>query len=201
MINIGAFIEFDKKINNKVLGYKKKVKNKFGNQIYLDHPVHSTLFTIKIKKISELKKIYKNDINIKKKSFKINLTSSKIFYHDPLTKGHTLYYKIKKTKILKNIQMQHLTKINRNINVLKKESFLFKKLILKQNYKKYGFPFSGPIWIPHTTVASIKGVDKNNVFIRRFLKSKINLKCDISFINFYKIMKNKHKFLFKVGIK
>ena len=65
MINIGAFIEFDKKINNKVLGYKKKVKNKFGNQIYLDHPVHSTLFTIKIKKISELKKIYKNDINIK----------------------------------------------------------------------------------------------------------------------------------------
>ena len=67
MINIGAFIEFDKKINNKVLGYKKKVKNKFGNQIYLDHPVHSTLFTIKIKKISELKKIYKNDINIKKK--------------------------------------------------------------------------------------------------------------------------------------
>ena len=138
---------------------------------------------------------------LKKKSFKINLTSSKIFYHDPLTKGHTLYYKIKKTKILKNIQMQHLTKINRNINVLKKDSFLFKKLILKQNYKKYGFPFSGPIWIPHTTVASIKGVDKNNVFIRRFLKSKINLKCDISFINFYKIMKNKHKFLFKVGIK
>ena len=34
----------------------KKVKQKFGNQTYLNHPVHLTLFTLKIKKTSELKK-------------------------------------------------------------------------------------------------------------------------------------------------
>ena len=198
MINIGAFIEFDKKINNKVLDYKKRVKKNFGNQRYLNHPVHLTLFTVKIKKVSELKRIYKNDINKKSKPFKIHLTSPNIFFNDPLTKGHTLYYKIKKTQKLKNVQMKHLIKINKNIMVDKSGSFFFKNTILKKNYKKYGFPFTESIWIPHTTIASIEGIKKEDVFIKDFLKSKLDLKYNVTCIKFYKIMKNKHKFLFRV---
>ena len=58
MYKIAAFIEFDKKIKKKILKQKKIIKKKFGDQSYLNHPVHLTLFTLKIQKISELKKIY-----------------------------------------------------------------------------------------------------------------------------------------------
>ena len=59
MYKIAAFIKFNKKIENKILFQKKKVKDLFGDQTYLNHPVHLTLFTLKIKKISELKIFYK----------------------------------------------------------------------------------------------------------------------------------------------
>ena len=61
MYKIAAFIEFDNRITNKILNQKKIVKKKFGNQIYLNHPVHLTLFTLNIKKINELKRIYINN--------------------------------------------------------------------------------------------------------------------------------------------
>ena len=66
MHKIAAFIKFNKKIENTVLFYKNRVKLKFGKQTYLNHPVHSTLFTLDIKKISDLKKLYFN-LKIKKK--------------------------------------------------------------------------------------------------------------------------------------
>ena len=57
MYKIAAFIEFNKIITKKILNRKKEVEKKFGNQIYLKHPVHLTLFTIHINKIDQLKKL------------------------------------------------------------------------------------------------------------------------------------------------
>jgi hypothetical protein len=68
MYKIAAFIKFNKSFENKVLLQKDKIKKKFGKQIYLDHPVHLTLFTLNIKKITALRNIYnKKKINKKKK--------------------------------------------------------------------------------------------------------------------------------------
>ena len=75
---------------------------------------------------------------------------------------------------------------------------LFKNNILKNNYKKYGFPFAGKIWIPHITIASIKNTTNNNNYIKYFLSTKTNLKCLVSEIKFYKIVKDRHDFLFSV---
>ena len=58
MYKIAAFITFEKIFEKKILSHKSIVKKKFGNQIYLNHPVHLTLFTIYIKTITQLKKIY-----------------------------------------------------------------------------------------------------------------------------------------------
>lgn len=198
MYKIAAFIEFDKKILNKILTQKKIVKKRFGNQTYLNHPVHLTLFTLEIKKITDLKKIYINKINQPLKKYNINLTKPGIFYDDPLTGGHTIFYKIKKNKNLVNLQLKHLKKINKQITVLKYRNNLFKTPILKKNYIKYGFPFVGKIWIPHATIASIKNLDHKNKFLNKFLNSKIKLQCLYQDIKFYKIIGNKHKFLFRV---
>ena len=198
MVKIAAFIEFDKKITKKILYQKKIVKKNFGDQLYLNHPVHLTLFTLKIKKISELKEIYKNQKKKLNKPFSVNVTSSDVFINDPLTGGHTIYYKIKKNKIISKVQLKHIKKINNNIQVLKNEANLFKIAVLKKNYIKYGFPFVGKIWIPHTTIASVKNIEPNHRFLNKFLKSKLNLKCFVSAIKFYKISKNKHDFLFSI---
>ena len=96
MYKIAAFIEFDKKITKKILNQKKIVKKKFGNQIYLNHPVHLTLFTLNIKNINKLKKIYINKNKIQSKPFSINVTRQGIFYNDLLTGDHTILYHIKK---------------------------------------------------------------------------------------------------------
>jgi 2'-5' RNA ligase len=198
MFKIAAFIEFNKKITQKILSKKKVIKKQFGNQAYLNHPVHLTLFTLKIKKISELKKIYINDKKKINKSFVINVTSPDIFINDPLTQGHTIFYKIKKNKKICEIQLSHLKKINKKIKVLKNDINLFNIPILKRNYKKYGFPFVGKVWIPHTTIASIRSIKPNHRFVSKFLESKMNLKCLVNEIKFYKIVKDKHDFLFSV---
>ena len=198
MNKIAAFIEFNKNINDTILLQKKIVKKKFGNQTYLDHPVHLTLFTLNIKKISELKKIYLNSNAKNSKPITINLIKSDIFFNDPLTNGHTFFYKIQKTKRISDLQLKHLKKINNKIDVTKKNNDGLKIPILKKNYKKFGFPFVGKIWIPHTTIASIKGIKKNDKFVKEFLSSRIKFKCKINEIKFYKIHNNKHNFLFNV---
>tara|TARA_Y100000389_G_scaffold204564_1_gene258011 strand:- start:1907 stop:2512 length:606 start_codon:yes stop_codon:yes gene_type:complete len=199
MYKIAAFINFNKTFENKVLLQKRKIKKLFGKQIYLDHPVHLTLFTLNIEKITSLRNIYnKKKINYKKK-LEIKVNSTGIFTNDPLTNGHTLFYGLKKNLLLKSIQMKHLQKINNKIKVLKKKSNEFKSPILKKNYNKYGFPFAGKIWIPHITVASLKKIDEKHVFIKNFLKIKIDHKILIKNIEFYKISNNKHHFLFKTN--
>jgi 2'-5' RNA ligase len=198
MNKIAAFIEFDNLITKKILSQKKNVKKKFGDQTYLDHPVHLTLFTLKIQKVSDLKMIYLKEKKKTNKPFLIEIKSPDIFIDDPLTKGHTIYYRIKKSKTIKEIQLTHLKKINKKIKVFKNDINFFNNPILDRNYKKYGFPFVGDVWIPHITIASLKNIKPNNKFVSRFLKSKINAKCSISEIKFYKIIKDNHKYLFSV---
>ena len=201
MNKIAAFITFNKKIEQKILSQKNRVKKKFGNQIYLDHPVHLTLFTLEIKKIKILKNLYKNlQRNLNENRIDIQINKSGVFINDPLTNGHTLFYGIKKNTLLSKVQLKHLKFINKKISVSKKKINTFKDRNLKANYKKYGFPFAGKIWIPHITVASIKNIDKDHIFIKRFLKSKIKLKHNAKDIKFYRVSNNKHYFLFKTNL-
>tara|TARA_Y100000768_G_C23986735_1_gene689345 strand:- start:3056 stop:3661 length:606 start_codon:yes stop_codon:yes gene_type:complete len=200
MYKIAAFITFDKNLEKKILYQKFNVKKKFGNQTYLNHPVHLTLFTININKLTLLKKIYKN-FNKKnlKNNFIVQIKKPGVFFNDPITKGHTLYYNLKKNNFLMKAQMKHLRFINRHL-LVKKDKNNFNNRILDNNYKKYGFPFAGKIWIPHITIASINGVKEDDKYIKKFLKSKINYKSIIKDIEFYKVSNDKHQFLFKTNI-
>ncbi len=201
MYKIAAFIKFNKNFEKKVLYQKQKIKKKFGKQIYLDHPVHLTLFTLNIKKLSSLRQIYNNEHYLKnKKNLNININGTGIFPNDTLTNGHTLFYKLKKNLLLRSIQMLHLKKINKEIYVSKKKSNKIDNNILKENYKKYGFMFSGKIWIPHITVASIRKISQNHSFIKNFLKLKINTIINVDYVEFYKIVNEKHIFLFKTKV-
>ncbi len=198
MYKIAAFLKLKKANEKKVLNYKKKVKTKFGKQIYLDHPVHLTLFTLRIRSLSKLKTIYLK-LNSKKNKKKINLKlyKSAIFYNDPLTNGHTLYFQVMKSKELISAQIKNLIFINKKIKVFKNEANIFENIKLKKNYNKYGFPFAGDIWVPHVTISSINNINTNHKFLKEFLRYKIKLKETIEYIEFYEIKNDKHFFLFK----
>ena len=65
MIKIAAFIVPQDEIRKKILNLKKKVKKIYGEQPYLSHPPHCTLFTMNVSnQILKFKKNFKN-INIR----------------------------------------------------------------------------------------------------------------------------------------
>ena len=77
---IGFFIEPEKKLKKIILGYKKITKKNYGDQIYLAHPPHLTLFTIRLKKKFLKNKIIQISKFIKKyKKIKINITKVNFF--------------------------------------------------------------------------------------------------------------------------
>ena len=198
---IGFFIEPDKKLKKIIINFKRTVKKNYGNQIYLSHPAHLTLFTITVKrklakdKIIKITKFVKNFKNIK-----IKISKIKFFYSDPQTKGHTMFFSLKKNTSLNNFQMKMIRFLNLIVeskNIVKKNKFGGK---LKKNYKRYGYPFVGKNWIPHFTISSIS--KKHNLEkIQSLVKKKISLTCNVKKISIWRINKNQHKKLHTMSFK
>ena len=63
-MNLVALIKPKKELKEEALTLKKEIKRKFGNQTYLNHLVHLTMFDLKVK-ASQVVKPYKKEIRIK----------------------------------------------------------------------------------------------------------------------------------------
>lgn len=74
MIKLGLFIIPEKNLKKKILNLKSEVKKKFGNQTYLNHLPHCTIYVFNtskkylnsLKKIKEIFVHYKNSFDLKK---------------------------------------------------------------------------------------------------------------------------------------
>ncbi len=198
---IGFFIEPNEKLRKIIVSYKKIIKRNFGNQLYLSHPVHLTLFTVSIKRKLPKDKIIEIDNFVKNfKKIKIKTTNIKFFYNDPQTKGHTMFLALKKNASLNNFQMQLIKFVNkiagRNI-VIRKNKFKGK---LRKDHRRYGYPFVGKNWIPHFTVSSID--KKHNLkTIKTVIKNKVPLTSIIKKISIWNIKKNYHKKIYSIKLK
>ena len=203
-MKIAIFIEPSNKINKKIIKWKKLIKRNFGNQKYLNHPVHLTLAVYKFKK-RPAKFFYdslKKDISIIKK-FNIYLSKANVFYNDELTSGNTLYFSIKKKRKIFDLQK----KIILNFKNLRKNMIIkhnFKNLKLNKNFLNYGFPFVGKTWIPHLTISSISlssNKNKMSKIIEDFLSKKIhNTKIHVNKISVWKINGDKHKKIYSFSM-
>ena len=85
MSEIVFLIKPNIKIKNKINKYKKNIKNKFGNQLYLDHFPHITLFTIKVKKKFIINKKIISDFNLLINNFDLIYEGFNYFDNDPIT--------------------------------------------------------------------------------------------------------------------
>ena len=192
MIKLGVFILPNKKLKNKILLRKIDVKKKFGNQKYLSHPPHCTLCVINATNKS-LNLIKKNEVFTSRYKREFKIEKSEIFFNDPITKGNTLIFKIKKNNFLKNLQLQICNKLKKYTVKDKKK---FKNILMKKNYQRFGYPFVNTNWQPHFTIASISKSFRNKIYLQNFKNEKFNkINQKISYIFFFRIKKNNHKLI------
>lgn len=192
MIKLGVFILPNKKLKNKILLKKKDIKKRFGNQKYLSHPPHCTLCVINSTNKS-LNLIKKNEVFTSRYKREFKIEKSEIFFNDPITKGNTLIFKIKKNNFLKNLQLQICNKLKKYTVKDKKK---FKNILMKKNYQRFGYPFVNTNWQPHFTIASISKSSRNKIYLQNFKNEKFNkINQKISYIFFFRIKKNNHKLI------
>tara|TARA_B100000900_G_scaffold395264_1_gene393473 strand:- start:6138 stop:6746 length:609 start_codon:yes stop_codon:yes gene_type:complete len=190
-MKIGFFIEPDPFFTNYVNKEKKLVKKIFGNQTFLSHLPHITLYVSNFYKsdlLKIIKKIKKNKLF--KSHLRINIYGTHIFYNDKFSNGNVLIYRVKKSQVLQDFQSQ-IIKIFHKKRISKK-SFKKDTSFLNNNIIKFGYPFVGNIWIPHLTVCSLRNNYVNQKYVRDFLKKKINYSFISNNIKIYKIMNDKH---------
>lgn len=202
MIKIAAFIEPKGSLKKEILLYKKLVKKNFGEQEYLSHPPHCTLFTMHVsKKVKKYKKLRENFYISQKLLGKKNLTVYKtgIFKNDPITNGDTIYFKVKKNAFIKKLQILALKRF-KFFKYKSNKTNKFKFNWMKKNYTIYGYPFVGNRWTPHFTVASLEKKTNKKKFLKSFLNLKIFFQDSIERISFYEVKYAKHIYLWSVKI-
>ena len=196
MVKLGAFIIPDKKLKKIILKLKKIVKKRFGNQTYLNHLPHCTLYVFETNKknLQEIKQIK----YLKKKGDNLFYTkNTKIFLNDPLTKKNTYIVNINKNKFLNNLQVQVIKTFNK---YSQKKKLKFKNKRMQNNYRLYGYPFIKLNWKPHFTIASISLKKDQSEFVKKFRKYKVSYKQVLSNIFVYQIKKDKHNLISKIKI-
>jgi len=198
-MNLVALIKPNKKIYKEVKKIKKEVFKKFGNQKYLDHFPHVTIFDLKVNKFSIPKK-FKNAIKINHLNMKdLQLSFKKRYYFktDPITQKCTFVIFIKKNQILKKIQLKLLEKFK---DIKQKKNIRFKNDEFNKNNNKFGYPFVNKNWKPHLTIASMNKIYISDSLFKNFLKSKKHLQENFKYVYFYKYSNGRHFFLWKSKI-
>ena len=201
MLKIAAFIIPNIFLKKEIALYKKQVKYCVGSQIYLDHLPHCSILTTKVSSKFLTEKSIRKPIVIKSKIKTYDVYKKSIFNFDPITKNRTIFLKIRKKKFLTNLQFLLLKKIE-NYRVNEKTP-KFKFQWMKNNYIKFGYPYVNESWNPHFTIASIKKNKSSKIFIDNFLKTKLKAfpREKLEKVYIYKIIKNKHKLLWKIKLK
>ena len=197
MIKIGVFILPNKKFRKLILKQKKNILKKFGFQRYVNHLPHCTLCVLNVSNKVINEKKFKKTIKLNNKK-KYYIEKNGIFLNDPITKGDTLFFQVKKNQFLNKLQIF----IIKNFYEYKlNKKLIFKNKKMRKNYSKYGYPFVGSNWKPHFTIASISKKVKKKSFINKFKKVKIGkLSQNINKIYFYKINNNNHKLLWSTKV-
>tara|TARA_Y100000590_G_scaffold439577_1_gene563781 strand:+ start:149 stop:760 length:612 start_codon:yes stop_codon:yes gene_type:complete len=198
-MNLVALIKPNKKLNIEVKKTKIEVFKKYGNQKYVNHLPHLTIFDLKINK-KLINKNHKKDLeirNLNKNNLRLILKKRFYFANDPITKKNTYVIFVQKNNLLKRIQKKLLKRFKK---IILKKNKKFNNTNLNKNYKNYGYPFVNSDWKPHLTIASIKKNYTSDIIFKNFIKKKNIIKENFKFIYFYKYFNGKHMFLWKSKI-
>ena len=168
IIKYGIFWIPNEELKQYVENCKEKVRRLESDAIYLKHPAHVTFFLFHAFEEEQSEIISK----IKSTKITFSIERSIIFENDLITNGDTLAIGLKLTPEILDFQKDL---VNSLLNFVRKPIFYQNTWEgeYKESYQKYGSPFVGSHWIPHLTIASVKGNGKK--LINEFKSTTINL--------------------------
>ncbi len=122
---------------------------------YLSHPVHSTLYLMETARV-EAALVTLRHVASSLEPMVVALEQWRVFRADPATGGDTLTITLRSSGGLYDLQMA----IARGLSPLRARSA--DKVDTwhgepRLSVESFGFPFVGPHWIPHVTIASLRG--------------------------------------------
>jgi|TARA_B110000467_G_C18318460_1_gene483325 hypothetical protein len=193
-VHYGVFIEPKGSLFEAIQRAKQKVSSTIGNQVYLTHPPHCTLYHGPLAPIER----WENDLAKavgKEQAFKTFTIENFAFYDDPLANGgHTIAMKIEKDPLLMRLQMIVAETIRPFISdrIESRNSPLGNVEPIKESIERYNFPFVGVHWIPHFTISSL-AIDKEHPLIAELLNDQKGFQVVVEEISIWKIDGDSHE--------
>jgi hypothetical protein len=150
--------------------YKRRIGERIGPQLYLDDPPHLTLYLARFPQLATLRAAAQT-IAQALRAPAARICGWHVFRDDPLNGNHTLVCDIdpQHRRDLANCQRQ----ICEGVSTLRdpestraRYAPYWRKLPLtaQANVTQWGFPFVGPIWHPHVSIAAIRPADWDAVW-------------------------------------
>lgn len=163
-------LEPDDAFAAEVLGFKERVRRLVGEQLYLGHPPHLTLamsvFRVEADVAGPIRDLCRGLA-----APAVTIRGWHVFAADQLTGGHTLVCDVAPDA------REPLARVQREAigaaaplrdpvatRACYDESWERLSAGERANVEQFGFPFVGPIWHPHVTVASIRPDDWDAVW-------------------------------------
>lgn len=180
--------------NEELKLYVEFWKNKFRevepDAIFLEHPVHTTIFLFNGFEHDQSEII--SCVNNVKLNFLVG--SWKIFENDPVTKGDTFSIGLVPNAFAFDFQRELAESL---LKFIKKPIF-YNNLwegTYKVSHESYGFPFVGSHWIPHLTIASAKKEGKKLINELKTTTIKLHQKESSGNLALFKINGDSHQLI------
>jgi 2'-5' RNA ligase len=158
-------LEPDEAFARQVIAYKERVRACVGDQVYLSHPPHMTLYASVFPEGADLAGPL-GEAAARLSAPRVAIRGWHVFEADQLTGNHTVVCNVTDESLprLRAIQravVECASPVRDRRAAHSCYAAAWERLSAeeRQNVERFGFPFAGSIWRPHVTVASIRPDD------------------------------------------
>lgn len=201
MKHFGIFIEPTGSLADAIKALKAEVERQLPGQKFCSHPPHSTLIYGNYQEPKLWRAELVSAVGAQP-AFPVRTTEFGFFYDDALAGGgHTVVFKAQPVPEVYALQkacgdvLKHWRGEAEPARggLLEREPF-------KSSFAEYGFPFVGPHWIPHFTVASLK-VAKDSPLLRAMSSGNARHEFLLDRVSVWEIEGDSHTKLFEVPLR
>ncbi len=189
-----AFVEPEGLVREMVVAWKDRVARRWPHATYLAHPPHCTIWVGEVDDGDVVRRSLE-DAAGKVQRFSLAIPSSAVFHDDVLAGGgQTCVFAATLTDRLTDLQVALCEALRAHRKdktdeqlpaALRREPFL-------QSWRRYAFPFVGPHWIPHFTVASLP-VRRDDPGVAEFLETMPSSEMRLLELSWWRITGERHE--------
>jgi hypothetical protein len=167
-----VFLEPDREVRELLLVWKRRIAARWPSAAYLSHPPHSTIWVGSLTDPDAAGHAV-HEAAARASAEAVRLSGPHVFYDDPLAGGgQTLAFTAPRTPALSALQLAMHAAI--------------------APYIADDYPFVGPRWIPHFSVASVP-VRRDDPVIREFISTPVEPLVTICRLSWWIINGDRHE--------